>query len=262
MVEIVEKFCTPPVIPLTDFDTKALAEATKISIPFEKEKLQCYVQGEGKTIILAHGWGSRASHMSFIGRALATSGFKVVMFDAPAHSSIGNPDLKTKSNMFEFCRALHTIIKNFEPVFGVIGHSLGAISTVFTAAGYKALSNYKISADKFVLVSLPGCVDLLLHQFCKLHGLNDENYHELKINLEKEFNFSVDEYSVPLAVNTIVGNILFIHDEEDEQMPIENVFHIKDALPASEILITKGYGHDKILMNRQMIRSVVEFMKE
>lgn len=60
-------------------------------------------------VLLAHGWGSRASHMGLLTRSIVDAGFQVFTFDAPAHSSVNSKPSKTTSSMFEFGRAISTV---------------------------------------------------------------------------------------------------------------------------------------------------------
>ena len=184
-MNLVQQFCTPPLIPLTEMDHLGLADSEKTEFPFEGGSLSCYRWGSGKTVLLAHGWGSRASHMAFIGRYLAASGFNVVAFDAPAHSSVDVNGKKTTSNMFEFCRAISAVTKNIGPVYGLIGHSLGAAASVFAVAGYSLLADYKIDAGKLVLISMPVSVNDMIQNYCARNDLDARGCADLKNGLEE-----------------------------------------------------------------------------
>ncbi|MGZ4975479.1 MAG: hypothetical protein ACXWDN_22190, partial [Limisphaerales bacterium] len=61
--ELVALFATPPLVPETDYDRRALTDASPLEISFEGQLLAGYVWGSGQTVLLAHGWASRASHM-------------------------------------------------------------------------------------------------------------------------------------------------------------------------------------------------------
>jgi len=97
---------------ITNFDIKSIAKAETNEIPFEGGKLPVYSWGKGKTVLLFHGWGSRASHLALIAQILAQDGFRVVAFDAPAHSSVMVKPLKDTTNMFELSRAMCTVAKS------------------------------------------------------------------------------------------------------------------------------------------------------
>ncbi len=65
-------------------------------------------------------------------------------------------------------------------------------------------------------------------------------------------------------VNTIKsyeGKLLFIHDETDHEVPIEEVTELHQLMPKAEIIITSGFGHRRILRNADVVNSVIDFIK-
>ena len=258
--DLVEKFCTVPFRPITDYDVKAISDAGRFEIPFEEQILNYYSWGNGKIVLLVHGWGSRASHLAPVARILSSSGFKVLAFDAPAHTSVNGRARKEKSNMFEFCRAVSTMVKNVGPVYAIIGHSLGAAASAFTAAGYLRLSDYKINIEKLVLISCPKGIDSMIKGFCKSNNLNPDDELRLTKELEEDFNFSVNDYSLSKAIPNINSDILIVHDTDDEEIPITDAEEISKASSKVQTFYTTGSGHYKILVNRSMLAKVKGFM--
>jgi Alpha/beta hydrolase family len=258
--DLLQQFCTPPSSPLTEFDARAFADAKKINIPFEGENLAGYCWGEGKTVLLIHGWGSRASHMAFLGRFLAKAGFRVAAYDAPAHSST-NPSLKkTTSNMFEYCKGIFAVAKSLGSVYAIVGHSFGSACAAFTAAGISAFNDYKVSIEKLVLMSTPPTLVDVYKSFCRRDGIGIERMPLLKSTLETEFRFVSEDYTVKAALQKLSTDILFVHDEEDEEFPISDIYGLQKSMPAVKILVTAGSGHQKILANRMMMAGVKEFL--
>ncbi len=256
-------FCVPPSIPLADHDTRALAGSDRMEFPFEGDRLPGYGWGEGRTVLLLHGWGSRASHLAHIARAIARAGFRTVAFDAPAHtSSTGRELKKTTSSMFEYGRAVSAVAKALGPLYAVVGHSLGAISSVFCTAGFKMFADHRISADAMALLSIAPSLADILSSFCRQHGLNEVEGVELKESLEEGFSFSVEDYEVQRALPAVEAKLLFVHDTRDEEFPIDGIRALHRAFPATKLFETEGSGHQKILMNRAMLRRVLEFLKD
>ncbi len=258
--DLVQRFCTPPSFPVTEFEKKAFSDAEKMDFPFDGENLAGYSWGEGKTVLLVHGWGSRASHMAFLGHVLAKAGFRVVAYDAPAHSSASAPLKKTTSNMFEYCHAISAVAKTLGPVYAVVGHSFGSVCAAFTVAGLSAFSDYKIHVEKLVLISTPPTLIDVYKSFCKRVGMGTEGVSELKSTLETEFGFISEAYTVQAALQKISADILFIHDTEDEEFPISDIYNLRETMPAAKFLVTTGSGHQKILANRTMIAQVKEYL--
>lgn len=260
-IEIVERFCTPKQYPETETDKKLLEGYVVEEFAFEGTKLKGYSWGTGRNILLIHGWGSRASHMAFIGRNLAKNGFHVMAFDGPAHGNSSKADGKNTSNMFEFCRAIKSAADKLHPLYAVIGHSMGATAAAFNAAGHERLSEYKIMPERLVLISpLSGVLRMAQH-FCRYNGFSDR-IEELIKGLENEFEFSMENYYLSDVIGKIGSRILIIHDEDDEEIPVSDALDLKEASAGVEFMMTKGSGHQRILINRDVLRKLKEFLNE
>lgn len=81
-----------------------------------------YVLGEGPTIVLVHGLGSRIGHWLPVGRELAKD-FRVVFVDLPGHGGSGIEGLTFERARLSLDRALAA---EDQPVI-LVGHSLGGL---------------------------------------------------------------------------------------------------------------------------------------
>ena len=89
--------------------------------------------GSGPVAYLVHGWGGNGSQLAAFVRPLLAEGFRVVLFDAPAHGdSEPGPAGPGRTHGVEFGKALDAVFAKFGPAEAVIAHSLGAISTYLT----------------------------------------------------------------------------------------------------------------------------------
>jgi len=150
---LVRMFATPPAFPLSEREMSVLNGAERFSVRFDDWELPCYGWGEGRTVLLCHGWGSRAGHLTLLAGALARAGFRAVAFDAPAHYSLPVEKKKEYSNMIEFGRAIHLVAGSINDLYGVFGHSLGAIASLFAMAAFPLMEAYSFSCPKLVLAS-------------------------------------------------------------------------------------------------------------
>lgn len=256
--ELVNDFCTPPSKEKTEFDKKAFASAQKTEIDFEGSKLITYSMGSGKKILLVHGWGSRASHLSLMARSLVKKGFHVIAFDLPAHGDSGRRP-KDTSNLFEFGRAISCVAKHFGPIYTVIGHSFGGMSAAFTISGTGRLCESQFDAEKLVLISSPQGMPRVIEHYCKNKNM-PELQTELTSNLKSQYNFKVTDYDLCKEMNRFNAQTLIIHDELDEEIPASDAVNINAANHSSSLLLTNGAGHNKILMSREMLRAVGDFV--
>lgn len=257
---LVKNFCTPPINEITNFDIKALAKAKRTEIFFEGDRLPIYTWGTGKIVLLLHGWGSRASHFALMARFLSRAGFQVVAFDAPAHSSVNDRPLITTSSMFGFGRALSTVASQLGEIYSVVGHSLGAAAAAFTVSGFLKMAQYKIIAQRLVLISSPSNVDVMIDHFANSYQLSPKEKNKLKTELETEFDFTVSNYSVGTALKNNKIDLMLVHDKNDDVVPISNAYNIHNVCRDAELEISTGYGHHKILFNRNMFKKISSFL--
>lgn len=253
-------FCQPDRTEEKAIDRKLLSSAYSFDVPFEGQVLKAYKWGEGKMILLVHGWGSRASHMAFLARYLANAGFSVVAYDCPGHGrSIYNNE-NVRTNLPEYCRSIYHMNTQFGPFYGIIGHSLGATASALTLSGQANLAGYKINAEKLVMISAPSGVRSMVTHFCNKQGLEEDAHHNMVELLEAEFPLKVRDYEIKDALSRIPSDILVVHDKEDEEIEIEEARIMVQGHEQVQFLETSGEGHRKILISRELFRSVKGFL--
>lgn len=256
---LVEQFCTPPTHEETDFDRKTFAKASILNVAFENSILKGYAMGTGPNVLLVHGWGSRASHLALIARYIANNGFRAVVFDGPAHGNSKKMKGKNLSNMFEIGRAISCVAKSIGDTFAVIGHSIGGMASAFTMLGKEQLSEYKIVAEKLILISSPVSFSQVLENYSRKRDELDV-LHKLTQGLENTFNFKVSDYDLSMAFKNLNSKVLMIHDEQDEEVPVGDVVSLKNTYEKIVLKLTNGYGHQKNLVNRAVLSSIKDFL--
>src|SRR5262245_33624468 len=99
--------------------------AHRFTLEASSQTLAAWDFGEGKTVLLVHGWSGQAAQMSSFIAPLVKAGFYVVAFDLPAHGdSTGE-----HANILDLASAILAVGRRVGPVSGVIAHSLGATAT-------------------------------------------------------------------------------------------------------------------------------------
>jgi esterase/lipase len=253
-------FCAPATDAENDIDRKLTRSAEQYDVPFEGQTLKAYAWGEGKTILMVHGWGSRASHLAFLGRSIAKSGFRVIAFDGPAH---GNSEFNggyPRSSLPEFCRAIFHISNHFGPIYGYVGHSFGGTAAAFTACGQANLSGYRVEVEKLVLISSPSGIDAMVSHYCRNHKLPEGAQEAVIAQLEKEFPLKAGDYEIKDALRKFNGDVLVVHDVDDQEVFIEEARQMVEGHEHVNLIETGGEGHRKILASRSLIKIVKSFL--
>src|SRR3712207_6641379 len=78
-------FCAPPASSLPSAVRDLFTRRERSSIVVDGGRVAVWEWGNGPTVALVHGWGSRAARLAVHVEPLLGAGFSVVAFDAPAH---------------------------------------------------------------------------------------------------------------------------------------------------------------------------------
>jgi predicted alpha/beta-fold hydrolase len=77
----------------------------------------------------------------------------------------------------------------------------------------------------------------------------------------KKSGKTTDYYSVKRAMLQIANPVLWIHDEDDDITPIEDIKPLLDKQPENiEFMITHGLGHRKIYKDNNVVKKVISFL--
>jgi pimeloyl-ACP methyl ester carboxylesterase len=242
-------FCTPPRHPPRDADEAFLATGRGFTVPSQGEELAAWEWGEGRTVILAHGWGSRAGRLRVMGQALVEQGFRVVAYDAPAHGrSTGR-----RSSLVEFARALRAVADAVGPVYGLVGHSLGG------AAGVLALRD-GLTAERVVLIAAPADVTRFTTAFAHQLRLPPRVSEAMQRNLELRLRARWSELHLPTIARGLRAMALVVHDRDDHDVPFGHAEAIVAAWPGARLLATTGLGHRAVLRDPGVVEATGTFL--
>jgi len=208
-----------------------------------------YGQGE-KKVLLVHGWSGRGTQLVKIADEMLKMGYSTISFDAPGH---GKASGKT-SNMTEFIASILEMQEKFGPFEYAVGHSLGGMSIL------NAIKR-GLKVKKAVIVGSGDVVEDIMDDFIEKLGMNIAISKKMKASFEKKIGETMDSYSAYIAAREVSIPVLIIHDNEDADVPVSAAEHIHKNLKSSELLITSGLGHRKILGDAKVIKKIVSFLK-
>ncbi|WP_353160448.1 alpha/beta hydrolase [Myroides odoratus] len=231
------------------------SKRSKLYINAIKKDIVMYEYGinkkANKKALLIHGWNGRGTQLVTIANILIRQGYDIVSFDAPGHGF--SP--KTKTNLTEFIAAAFEIEKQFGPFDLVVGHSLGGMTTM------NALRD-GLKAKKAIIIGSGDVVQDVIEDFIKQLQLKPQIADIIKMRFEKQFNRTMDSYCVHTAAEQIDIPLLIIHDEDDIDVPIKAAYQIKKHAVNSQLMVTSGLGHRKILGDKKVIERIRDFTQE
>jgi pimeloyl-ACP methyl ester carboxylesterase len=246
-------FCTPPRHQPRSADEAFLATGRRFGVRSGREELAAWEwpgpKPDAPTVVLVHGWGSRAGRFSVMGQALAARGLRVVAYDAPAHGqSTGR-----LASLIEFARALRAVADAAGPVHALVGHSLGG------AAGVLALRD-GLAADRAVLIAAPADVVRFSTAFADHLRIPPVARSAMRRNLERRLNARWDDLHLPTIVRRLRTAALVVHDRHDQDVPFGHAEEIAAAWPGARLHATDGLGHRAVLRDPGVVEATAAFL--
>ena len=217
-----------------------------------QKEIVVYEYGKSnKKILLVHGWSGRGTQLVKIADELLKLGYMTISFDAPAHGkSKGNSSI-----MIEFIASILEIEKQYGPFEFAVGHSLGGMSVL------NAIKQ-NLQVKKAVIIGSGDIIQDIIDDFiCKLQ-LRPEYGIKLRNHFEAKFGGKMDDYSAYKAAEKTEVPVFVIHDKDDDDVSVKAAYNIQKHLKQSEIMITEGLGHRKILGDEAVIQKITAFLSK
>lgn len=204
-----------------------------------------------KKVLLVHGWSGRSTQLFMLANKLLENGYMVISFDAPAH---GNSEGKTTS-MVEFITCIHQLDKEFGSFDIAVGHSLGGMSL------YNAIAE-GLSIKKLITIGSGDLISDIIKDFVRNLSLKPIIATKMKDYHDKLFGYDIDEHSSSAKADKVTIPTLVVHDTLDGDVAVCCAENIHKNLPNSELIITNGLGHTKILRDEPTLNKIIEFINQ
>ncbi len=247
------KLFTTPIkhkLPKRELNMERESVQKSIIIPDINKEIVVYEYGKSeKKILLVHGWSGRGTQLVKIADELLKMGYMTISFDAPAHGkSKGNYSIMT-----EFIAAILEIEKQYGTFEFAIGHSLGGMSVL------NAIKQ-NLQVKKAITLGAGDIIQDIMDDFIHKLKLKPEFGIRLRDHFEAKFNGKMDDYSAYKAAQKIEIPVLIVHDKNDDDVSVKAAYNIQKHLKNSEIMITEGLGHRKILGDDEVIKRISHFI--
>ncbi|MDE3723855.1 alpha/beta fold hydrolase [Nocardiopsis sp. N85] len=241
--------------PLVDRDRDVHDRARVDHFGHQGWRVATYTWGEGaRPVLLVHGWGSRASRMAPLVRALTGAGHTVVSWDAPGHGATGGP-AGTVLDALAIARRLQERHGDFA---AVVGHSLGGLFATH-------LVREGIRADRLVLLSAMADFEATVDGFVTAFGWGPRVNKALRRAIEDAF-FAGDRdiwerFSTDRDAETLKAPVLLFHDVDDPVISHAESLRVLSAMGAGTRLVsTVGLGHNRILTDPDVLDRITDFL--
>lgn len=242
-------FASPRKGRYTESQTQFTNTAVHETLSYDNLKIATYRwPGNGKTILLAHGWESNAARWRYIIDDLKKEDYNIIALDAPAH---GKSDGK-QFNAVLYSEFINIVVQKFKPE-ALIGHSVGGMASVFFMHNYP-----KDTVKKMVLLGAPAHFTGVFTRYKSMMGYNKRISNALDNIVLERFGKPVDYFSAANFTKTITAKGLIIHDKKDKIIPFEDALLFANRYKNSELISTSGFGHG--LKDTSLTPKIIEFI--
>lgn len=218
--------------------------------PYKDIKIRVLEWGTGPAIFILHGWEGRSLQLGNYIQPLTKLGYKVVAIDLPAH---GGSTGKT-SNIVDFKAAIKKVSSNYEEISVIIAHSFGAVASTLAV-------NEGLNVDKLVLFCPPPCPYSIVKRYTRFFKIPKNVAEIMLLDQPQIMQMEWDDISLySVCSNMQFNNALLIYDTEDNEIDISDAKKLSSIWKGTELFITSGFGHYKILREDSVLRHVVEFL--
>jgi pimeloyl-ACP methyl ester carboxylesterase len=204
---------------------------------------------DAPAVLLAHGWGGRATQMRpFVGPLLA-AGYRVVAYDQPAH---GLSDGRL-TGLPDFADVLQAVARHHGGMRAVITHSLGGPAAAIAIARGLPL-------ERAVLISPPSDLVGYSRRFARWFAIPERVRRRMQAAIEERFGVRWSDLELARVAPHVRAEALVIHDRQDGMVPWRQGAAVARQWRGARLMSTQGLGHGRILQDEGVARAAADFI--
>lgn len=235
----------------SDFERQVLGSGRLRFLKTTSGRLATWRWGDGPTILLVHGWGSRGARLGSFVEPIVAAGCSAVTFDAPGHGESAG----RLSSLPQFLEALSAVASALGPVRAVVAHSMGGAAAALAMAR-------GLRAERAVFLAPAAHPGAFSRRFAEMLAISPAVRELMEQRLERKFGFRWDEFDVPPRVTSLAMPLLVFHDRDDTDVAWSDGDSIARAWPGAQLVTTHGLGHRRIVHDPQVVSQAVSFLFE
>ncbi|MDO5498952.1 MAG: alpha/beta fold hydrolase, partial [Propionibacteriaceae bacterium] len=209
---------------------------------------------------LVHGWGGWWQQLGSFVPVLLERGYQVVTFDALAHGESGPGAYgRRSSSVPEMAECYQAVADRFGTPSATIAHSMGCLSVVW------AQRHHDVVPERQVLVAAAATTQGMIDVFTRTVRMGARTTDLLGQRFERRIGRPLRDFDLlPLvaAERTDRGLVdaLIIHDRNDAMTSAVESEALAAQWPNSELLLTEGLGHYRVLRAPETLTAVGDFV--
>ncbi len=213
----------------------------------------------GKKILVAHGWISRAAYMIHIISHLQSQGYEVYAPDFPAHGEAKGLQLL----WIDAATIVRETLNRYGPFHGVVGHSFGGaiLLNILNLAGQFPQWALYEKPQRVVLIASPIKIRSPMRRAAKKLKLNGSGLLHLRQLLQQQTQINFNTLHLRQFIQQApVIPFLCIHGDSDKTIPVTESIRFSRLYPQADLRILPHANHVSVLMDKRVETLVKDFM--
>lgn len=211
------------------------------------------VEARAPAVVVVHGWGGNAALMLPLAPHLHEAGFHALFLDARNHGLSENDSFVSMPRFAEDVESASRWLRAHPAVtsVGVIGHSVGAGAAILSASRGDLF-------DAVVSVAAPARPgDLIRDQMSRIP---EPLLAGVLAAIQRIIGSRFESFAPRNRIALATAPILLVHGDADPVVPIDNLYELRAAQPAAEVLVVPNGDHTGIERLEHHMGEVIDFL--
>lgn len=238
---------------------KILAEAEKGKLDVTlfnnaKVRLTTYSWGTGKkTLLLLHGWESKAADYYKLIPLLVERGYRVLSLDFPAHGHSEG----VQTSLPEFIKVVQAYMSQYSAIETVIAHSLGG-----TAAATWLGDQDNTQLKQLIMIGSPIVPKNFFEGAFNFFGIRNNVKALFYDKARRTFGRGIEDFTLQNESNTNkqTTQVYGLYDVTDKVVSIKEVKAYASQSPTIHMQYFDGIGHHQMIKNPEVIQSCLDIL--
>ena len=236
--------------PYREHKMRDSAEQIKFSASSIEKEIKVYkLKGEKQKVLLLHGWSGRGTQLFYFANELQKENCEVITFDMPAHGQ--SPGKKT--NVLELTFCIQDLNQKFGPFDAAIAHSMSGFALL------KAIKD-GLPLQSAAIIGSGDSIKGVFYRFSQQLHFSEKIADRMIAAVENKFGIKLETYSSKMNIKDIDIPLLIVHDKDDKEAPYECSTTLHDLARNSQLKLTSGLGHHRILRDPETVQHIVKFL--
>jgi len=208
-----------------------------------------HIPGNGRKILLAHGWESNSYRWRKYVEALTQLDYDIYLIDAPGHGLSEGDEFTPPMYGEAMNKLCHEI-----PIEIIVGHSAGGHATMYAVG---ALAQPK-SVQKIILLAPTNKLRAMMGRFFDVLSLNQKTRNNFETLFVEKYGGTFEKFDGENMIKDSPLEGIIIHDTDDDILPVQYSYDLEKVWKNGKLVVTNGFGHR--LIGSAIMNMVVDYI--